>query len=132
FLPELSPNLAKEVRLFWCRDMILNVPFFRLFPSQVVQRLVCAVRVEFYMPDDYIILVGEFGHEMFFIKSGTVDVFRIDEAEQIVCSLREGEYFGDVALLTKSQRTATIKARTFVTCAIISRDQFEGLLADHP
>ena len=61
--------------------MILNVPFFRLFPSQVVQRLVCAVRVEFYMPDDYIILVGEFGHEMFFIKSGTVDVFRIDEAE---------------------------------------------------
>ena len=28
-----SPNLAKEVRLFWCRDMILNVPFFRLFPS---------------------------------------------------------------------------------------------------
>ncbi|KAH8049418.1 cyclic nucleotide-gated ion channel [Aureococcus anophagefferens] len=257
FLPELSPNLAKEVRLFWCRDMILNVPFFRLFPSQVVQRLVCAVRVEFYMPDDYIILVGEFGHEMFFIKSGTVDVFRVDEAEvqvtrdaklksrgaakpddekrqtfgdklferlrrnskgeseeakaaaaaalkaaggaahapgltakpkrrlsrasrhgflrnkkvspgsppaeeakepaepaspasplsdpespstrtekiqreQIVCSLQEGEYFGDVALLTKSQRTATIKARTFVTCAIISRDQFEGLLADHP
>ncbi|KAK7242542.1 hypothetical protein SO694_00017344 [Aureococcus anophagefferens] len=63
--PLLSPNLAKEVRLFWCRDMILNVPFFRLFPPQVVQRLVCAVRVEFYMPDDYIILVGEFGHGFF-------------------------------------------------------------------
>ncbi|KAJ8604291.1 hypothetical protein CTAYLR_002507 [Chrysophaeum taylorii] len=81
FLPELSPNLAKEVRLFWCCDMILNVPFFRLYSFQLIQRLVQAIDVELYMPDDYIVLVGQVGHEMFFIKSGTVDVYRVDEAE---------------------------------------------------
>ena len=81
FLPELTSNLATEVRLFWCTEMLLNVPLFKVFPALVVQRLVIAVDIIFFMPDDYILVAGEIGHEMFFLKKGKVDVFRVDETE---------------------------------------------------
>lgn len=215
FLPELTPHLATEVRLFWCKDMLRTVPFFGILPPLVVQRLVAAVEMHFYMPDDYIIVAGEIGNEMFYLKSGKLDVCRVEKTEieitddltdgsarrasrrhqrisfqrpalqhhtraprefvkqertaskglpsarmgtygrdsfdlrkpqpprrprassriqreQIVETLSQGSYFGEIALVAKCPRTVTVLVRTYAECAVIHRKDFEKMLADHP
>ena len=116
FLPELTSNLAIEVRLFWCTDMLLSVPLFKIFPAPVVQRLVIAVDINFFMPDDYIIVAGEIGHEMFFLKNGKVDVFRVDETEVEI-----SDNFGGHMHSTRHQMAADdqrrITGRSFIDSA---------------
>ena len=53
---------------------------------------------------------GEEGHEMHFIKSGTMDV--VVQGVGKVHTMGEGDFFGEKALLNSSQavRTATVRA----------------------
>ena len=53
------------------------------------------------------------GEHFYVIASGEVDV--IDEG-RLVTTLGPGDYFGEIALLTGSDRTATIKASSDMIC----------------
>ena len=41
---------------------------FTNLTTEVVQRLVLTLRTVFYMPSDYVVVAGEYGDEMFFVK----------------------------------------------------------------
>ena len=54
------------------------------------------------------------------------------QREQILKTLQPGDFFGEIALVSRCPRTATVKARSFVECALVMRCDFEGMLVDHP
>ena len=45
-------------------------------------------------------------------------------AEKVVKELETGDYFGEIALITDSRRTASIRSRTFTELLLLSRDDF--------
>jgi len=47
--------------------------------------------------------------------------------QQHVLALKEGEFFGEIALLTEKPRQATVKASAKTTCMVIARDAFTRL-----
>ncbi len=66
------------------------------------------------------------------IKFGSVAVIKsIKDDEVVLANLKEGDFFGEMALLGDSKRTATIKAievtETIVINDIILRSQFKKL-----
>jgi CRP-like cAMP-binding protein len=61
-----------------------------------------------YNPGQTIFKEGDHAEEMFIIHQGQVNISkRARNAEQILATLRDGEFFGEMALFTDSARSAT-------------------------
>jgi CRP-like cAMP-binding protein len=84
------------------------------------------MRTESWHAGEVIIRQGDSGDRFYVIDAGTVavDVDGVFRRE-----LAAGEFFGEVALLTDSPRTATITAKTDVKLFSLSKEDFKETLA---
>ena len=80
--------------------------------------------------DEVIIRKGDHGDEMYLLCRGEVDVH--DGQGQVKATLREGDCFGEIALLLAEPRTATVRARTACNLFVLGRAEFSRILRDHP
>jgi len=79
-----------------------------------------------------IVRQGEPGSTFYIIAAGRVDVLADSpEGPQKVGELAEGDYFGEIALLRPTARTASCVARTEVEVLTLGRADFTRLLAHH-
>jgi cAMP-dependent protein kinase regulator len=67
---------------------------------------------------------------MYFLTKGRVDVLRGDPAQRLT-TLREGSFFGELAILTDAPRAATIRALTDVEVYALRRDAVLTLARTH-
>jgi CRP-like cAMP-binding protein len=72
---------------------------------------------------------GEVGQTFYFIVSGKAAVIRNGRR---VAELGQGEYFGELALLDRLPRSATVKAATDMELLVISQKDFNKLLVASP
>ena len=71
---------------------------------------------------------GELAQRFYIIISGEVQVCRqLGEEEQIVATLRPGEYFGEIALLQGVRHTASVRALSPVDLLTIDGADFTAL-----
>jgi CRP-like cAMP-binding protein len=69
------------------------------------------------------------GDKFYLIREGSVDVYIGDGIEsRHVRSMGEGEFFGEIALLTDQPRTATVIAKENVTLYALSKADFKATL----
>jgi CRP-like cAMP-binding protein len=76
-------------------------------------------------------LIGEggLGTQFFILLEGEVEVRRGGER---LATLRDGDFFGEISLLSDSKTTATVETTTPVRVAVITRSAFGKLLRDAP
>ena len=72
---------------------------------------------------------GTVGREFFFIVNGQASVKR---GGRKIASLGPGDYFGELALLDRKPRSATVVADTDMALLTMSQREFTGLLEDVP
>jgi CRP/FNR family cyclic AMP-dependent transcriptional regulator len=72
---------------------------------------------------------GESGREFFVIVDGEVSVTK-DGSE--IRTLGPGDFFGEIALLEDTPRTATVLATTPLRFFVLTRQSFRSLLARQP
>jgi len=84
---------------------------------------------EIYQPGEVIFRAGDQGDCAYFINSGEVEVV-IDENgnEKIVAVLKDGEYFGEMALITSHPRNATVRAVNATKVAVLGKKNFLTML----
>ena len=76
---------------------------------------------------------GEEGDQMFIIQSGRVKVAReLAGKEQVLAVLGKGDFFGEMALLTKTRRTATVTALEPVRLLAFDREGFLNMINKNP
>jgi cAMP-dependent protein kinase regulator len=78
-----------------------------------------------------IIKQDDVGDKFYIIKSGSVSCLRregVGAPETEVMRLGEGDYFGEISLLTDSPRKATVKTLTPVTVLSLDRRTFERVM----
>jgi CRP/FNR family cyclic AMP-dependent transcriptional regulator len=72
---------------------------------------------------------GDAGDEMYIIQSGKVRISkRIGDREQILAILEKGEFFGEMAIVTRAHRTATATAVDEVHVLAFNRDGFLSMI----
>jgi CRP/FNR family cyclic AMP-dependent transcriptional regulator len=72
---------------------------------------------------------GEEGDQMFIIQEGQVKVSRnISGKEQILAILEKGDFFGEMAIVTKVKRTATVTALSAVKLLAFDREGFLNMI----
>jgi CRP/FNR family transcriptional regulator, cyclic AMP receptor protein len=72
---------------------------------------------------------GDRGREFFVLLKGNADVTKDGKN---INTMKEGDFFGEIALVTKMPRTATVTATTDVDVLVITERDFDALLKRSP
>ncbi len=72
---------------------------------------------------------GETGHEFFLILDGQAEV---ETAGHHVALLSAGQYFGELSLLTRAPRNATVTAKSDMDVLVLGQREFSAILEDVP
>lgn len=130
---EISESLQREISFFLHQLTLLNVPLFSYLEPVEVLSIVQKLKSTVYMPGDQIIREGEIGREMFLIVEGSAKVVgKKASGQKYEFFLKKGEYFGEVALISNSRRTANVNAVDFCLLETLHKNDYNGLQVDFP
>jgi len=110
-------------------ERLQNVDILSPLPAGAHEAIADAARVRIYSLGETIIRHGTAGDSMFIVHEGTVSV-RVGGEE--VARLGDGEFFGEMALLTGEARAADVVALTDVVTVEIMKAALQPILHDHP
>ncbi|XP_050992303.1 potassium/sodium hyperpolarization-activated cyclic nucleotide-gated channel 2 [Labeo rohita] len=128
-LEELNEPLREEIVNFNCRKLVASMPLFANAEPNFVTAMLTKLRFEVFQPGDYIIREGTIGKKMYFIQHGVVNVIT---KGTVGMKLSDGSYFGEICLLTRGRRTASVRAETYCRLYSLSVDNFNEVLEEYP
>ena len=107
--------------------LIRQMPLFAKLDDTEIEQLGRKLQTRLALPGERIVRRGEPGDAMYFIASGAVEV----RVEPEPVRLGTGEFFGELALLTRRLRTADVVAIGFCRLLVLRRDLFDDVLGSH-
>ena len=127
----LATGFAEEVRRrefvrIW--DLVARVPFFADVGAIAIAEIVGHLRSRSYPAGAMVIREGEVGDSMFFLVTGKVEV-RIGFRTR---TLRDGDFFGEMALLDRKPRSADVVTVTPCTLLELNVADFYQLAGRQP
>ena len=130
-LSGLPPSLQGEVSLLLKREFIEKVPFLKGGGLELIRDIAFELRPVIFTPGTYIFRAGEIGRHMYFISHGTVEVISPD-GKTILATLRDGDLFGEIALLFSQPRSASVRAMDYCDLYTLDKDTFQRVLTHYP
>ncbi len=80
-----------------------------------------------------IFLQGEAGGDLFFIEEGVVEIYQIQDGQEItLAEMTKGEIIGVMTCMTSEPRMASARARTWVSLKKVPHDNIRKVLAAMP
>ncbi|NBS56774.1 MAG: cation tolerance protein CutA [Betaproteobacteria bacterium] len=127
----LANGFAAEVRRrefvrIW--ELVARVPFFADIGAIAISDIVDRLRSRSYPEGATVIRKGAAGDSMFFIVSGEVEV-RVGER---TLELRDGDFFGEMALLDRKPRSADVVTLAPLTVLVLNVADFYQLAGQQP
>lgn len=119
------PLLGRLEDVLGVRVFLRGVPILDGLSRPLLDDLATRFDTVTYPPGKSIVREGEPGDTLYIIRQGEVDVLIGD---RVMRRLGPGGYFGEVALLHRVPRTATVRASTAVTLYSLDRSAFQELL----
>ncbi len=104
--------------------MVARVPLFAKLDALSVSRITNLLRARVVDPDTVILRRGDPADSMYFIASGEVRV----ELSPRPLDLGEGDFFGEMALLQKSRRGATVRSISRCRLLVLEAEDFNELI----
>ena len=94
-------------------EILQNVPLFQELTVKELKILERVVHIRTYEAGEAVFVETELGAGMYIIRSGRVDILLNYKTERrlILAELEEGDFFGEMALLGDTSRSATAVAR---------------------
>jgi glucose-6-phosphate 1-dehydrogenase len=111
-------------------DVLEQSPLFEGAEPMLLSAVIMALRSRAVAAGETIIQLGELTHDMYIICRGEVAV--LDAAGSCIKTLKDGDFFGEIALLQSVPRTATIKAVSLCNLFVLGKIEFSRILRDHP
>jgi MFS family permease len=108
--------------------LLRGIPLFAPLPIATVENLARRLVEVQAGPGEIVVHQGEAGDRFYVIAEGAVDVV---EDGVLRRTEREGEFFGEIALLRDTPRTATVQARVHTLLLALDRDEFVGGVTGH-
>lgn len=110
-------------------DLLARVPLFASCNRAEIKALAATATFRSVGVGRELVREGETGDELFILVDGTA---RVHRGGQIVDQLGPGDFFGELAVLDPAPRNATVTATAELDLLVLSRAQFEAVLAKAP
>jgi small-conductance mechanosensitive channel/CRP-like cAMP-binding protein len=114
-------------------EILSAVDIFAPLSADELSTLALNVKGRIFAPGETIIRTGDHGSSMFVVHGGSVDV-RVDANGMMrtIKTLREGDFFGEMALFTGEPRTANVVAAEETEVLEIGHDAMKHLFETNP
>ena len=110
-------------------DLIKGVPLFSTVSKQELAEI-ASIADEIDLPEGKVLIQeGDSGREFFVLVDGTAEVER---GGKKVATIGPGDFFGEIALISKTPRNATITTTSPVEALVITDRAFRTLLDHSP
>lgn len=110
-------------------DLLKQVPLFSKLDKKGLQDI-AHIADELDLPaGKEMATEGDRGREFFVLLKGEAEVTKNGSR---INTMREGDFFGEIALVSKMPRTATVTATTDVDVLVITERAFDSLLKKSP
>ncbi len=110
-------------------NALRQVPLFSGLDDKALKQLSMMFQDDVFAPGHEIAAEGRTGLDFFFlIETGTASVSRGGE---VINTLGPGDWFGELALIAKGPRTATVTAIDELRCKTLASFQFRPFVKEH-
>jgi CRP-like cAMP-binding protein len=107
-------------------ELLGRIPLFERLNRRELQYVARMLYRRRYDAGECIFRQGDIGIGMYVIERGCVEVI-YEPTTQLLTELREGDFFGEVALLNETRRSATARARTDTTLLCMLEPDLQAL-----
>jgi CRP/FNR family transcriptional regulator/CRP/FNR family cyclic AMP-dependent transcriptional regulator len=116
------------------QDILKHVPLFSELDTDELESVHKLITFHDVVKKSVVLQEGEDGSSLFIIIEGSVKIsyYAPDGREIVLSVLKEGAYFGEMSLMDKQPRSATVSTLTDSKLAQIRRVDFERLLLKKP
>jgi hypothetical protein len=127
YVPEEAPEPA-------FKDPVPVSPLFETLSDEERKAVVDEMVLEHFNEGDIVIAEGEPGSALYVIVHGGMKVYGKGPrgASVYLANLSEGDFFGEVSVLTGKPRTATITASQKSELLRLDKERLDGIVAKHP
>jgi CRP-like cAMP-binding protein len=132
--PGISRVLFKFYRERVLDTLLATSPFFQKFSSGERRRILDHLNLEEFPEGAVVLEEGAPGDCLYLIKRGEVEVFTSDGKGEklILANLKEGDYFGEISLISGRPRTASVKVLRPAELVRLSKKDFDQFVARCP
>ncbi len=111
-----------------------KIPFFDNLEKEEMGVLLNFMSLYQLEPGEYLFKEGQIGTFVGFVVSGTVEILKksITGAEIVITNVSQGYSIGEMSLIDRSKRSASVKARDKVVLAVLAQNGFRLILKKHP
>lgn len=114
-------------------EVLKDIPIFENLKRRELRVISAYLHEREYEPEEYIFRTHQPGAAMFIVESGVVDVVYDQENHDLsLARLKQGEFFGELALLDNSPRSASAVAKEKTHLLAIYRNDLEKLIMSQP
>jgi hypothetical protein len=131
---EIEPEPAPASSASQTAKSFLQTPLFEGFDQQELAAIIKGLSFVGCQPGDVLVGEGAPGESMFIIVSGRAKAFVRDRKGNYmrIKELSDGDFFGEVSILTGKPRTATITAATEVELLELDKPTLDGITQRYP
>ena len=114
------------------RDFLITLPLFDSFDIEELSAL--ARHMSFVQRGEFLFVEGDKGTFMGFVVQGLIEVMKKSEIGEnvVIARLTKGSSVGEMALIDKSPRSATVMARQPTTMVTLTEKGFEIVMNQYP
>jgi CRP-like cAMP-binding protein len=105
--------------------LLQRVPMFQPLPLPAIEQLARGLEPVEVAAGSAVFTQGDLGDHYYVIESGRADVLGDG---RVIATLGEGEGFGEIALLRRTSRTATVVARAPLELKALTADRFTAVV----
>jgi uncharacterized membrane protein len=127
-MPADQINLSDEA------DSLSRVPLFRRLEPHELEHLAEDVAQVDYKAGETIFNEHDLGDGLYVVETGSVRIWVMDEdvIEVTLAELKPGDFFGELAVLDRGERSSSATALTDTHLHKLSSDAFQEFLIEHP
>jgi uncharacterized membrane protein len=127
-MPADMTNLSEEAQ------SLARVPLFRRLEADELERLAEEIDQVNYQAGETIFNEHDRGDALYILEEGTVRIWVYDEdvKDVTLAELKPGDFFGELAVLDRGERSSSATAITDIHLHRLSSDDFQKFLLQHP
>ena len=107
-----------------------RIPLFESLGDEALADVASAFDSEAFGDGETVFSNGEMGDAFYVIARGVVEILRrgLNGSQYVAAVLEDGDFFGEMALLSNEPRNASVRSRGITTLLRLDRDSFDDLL----